>query len=100
MSLAKGHKLVEKKSPVPQIHGPFFFVRGDERFWSATFEDLQALFTSYQKSDVCSPEDGPFGGICRDPAAKFLEDGWLGAAVAISICYIYIDIYIYNYSII
>jgi hypothetical protein len=93
---------VEKKSPVPQIHGSFFFVRGDERFWSATFEDLQALFTSYQKRDVCSPEDGPFGGICRDSAAKFLEDGWLGAAVAISIFYIYIFIliYIYNYSII
>jgi len=91
---------VEKKSPVPQIHGSFFFVRGDERFWSATFEDLQALFTSYQKRDVCSPEDGPFGGICRDSAAKFLEDGWLGAAVAISICYIYIyiDIYIYKYN--
>ena len=63
---------------------------------SATFEDLQALFTSYQKRDVCSPEDGPFGGIYRDSAPKFLEDGWLGAAVAISFCLLYIYIAVYN----
>lgn len=97
MSLARRDVNLWKRShQCLKIHGSFFFVRGDEPFWSATFEDLQALFTSYQKRDVCSPEDGPFGGICRDSAPKFLEDGWLGAAVAISFCLLYIYLYIYS----